>query len=175
MTHRWRLFPKYALLIIALVGGMLVASGMVGSYFAYRESEANLVALQFEKAQGAATRIEQYVQGIDHELSWSALPRVDTGGDPLEARRIEFVKVLRQAPAITEVAWIDPGGREQLRIGRLAMDSVSSGADLSREPKFVQAKAGKTYFGPVYFRKGTEPYMTIARPAAAAAASRWPR
>ena len=29
MTRRWRLFPKYALLIIALVGGMLVASAMI--------------------------------------------------------------------------------------------------------------------------------------------------
>jgi hypothetical protein len=36
------------------------------------------------------------------------------------------VKLLRQAPAITEVAWIDAEGREQLRVSRLAMDSVSS-------------------------------------------------
>ena len=165
MTRRWRLFPKYALLIIALVGGMLVASGIVGSVFAYRESEAHLEALQVEKAQGAATRIEQYVQNIEHQLSWTALPRIDTGGDALEARRIEYFKLLRQAPAITEVAWIDPGGREQLRIGRLAMEAVSSGADMSLEPKFIAARAGKTHLGAVYFRKGTEPYMTIARPA----------
>ena len=30
MTRRWRLFPKYALLIITLVGSMLVASGAIG-------------------------------------------------------------------------------------------------------------------------------------------------
>ena len=54
MTRRWRLFPKYALLIITLVGSMLVASGAIGIYFSWRENEAHLVALQEEKAQNAA-------------------------------------------------------------------------------------------------------------------------
>ncbi len=166
MTRRWRLFPKYALLIIALVTGMTLASGAVGVYFSYRENQDHLIALQDEKAQGAATRIEQYVQDIEHQLSWTMLPRVDAGGgNALEARRIEYLKLLRQAPAITEVVWIDAAGREQLRVSRLAMDAIGSGTDLSNEPKYARAIGAKTWFGPVYFRKGTEPYMTIARPA----------
>ncbi len=165
MIRRWRLFPKYALLIITLVGGMLIASGAIGIYFSYRETEAHLVALQVEKAQSAATRIERYVLDIEHQLSWTALPRMDGGGDALEQRRIEHLKLLRQAPAITEVAWLDGAGREQLRQSRLAMDAVGSGTDLSQEPKFREAVAGRIYYGPVYFRKGTEPYMTISRPA----------
>ncbi|MEP6874562.1 MAG: ATP-binding protein [Burkholderiales bacterium] len=166
MTRRWRLFPKYALLIIALVTGMLLASGAVGIYFSYRQNQDHLSALQDEKAHGAATRIEQYVQDIEHQLSWTALPRIDaSGGDAQEARRIEYLKLLRQAPAITEVVWIDATGREQLRVSRLAMDALGSGTDLSKEPKYARAIGGKTWFGPVYFRKGTEPYMTIARPA----------
>ena len=68
-------------------------------------------------------------------------------------------------PAITEVAWIDPSGHEQLRISRLAMDAISAGVDVSGEPRFTAATRRKTYYGPVYFRKETEPYMTIARPA----------
>jgi GAF domain-containing protein/HAMP domain-containing protein len=163
---RWRLFPKYALLIIALVAGMLLASGAVGIWFSYQENQEHLVALQDEKAQGAANRIEQYIEDIEHQIGWTALPRVDAPGmDPLESRRIEYLKLLRQAPAITEVAWIDGQGREQLRVSRLAMDAVNAGTDVSKDAPFRQASAGKTYFGPVYFRKGTEPYMTIARPA----------
>ena len=73
MTRRWRLFPKYALLIIALVTAMVLASGAVGIYFSHRENQDHLVALQDEKAQGAANRIEQYVQGIEHQLSWTCL------------------------------------------------------------------------------------------------------
>ncbi len=165
MTRRWRLFPKYTLLIMSLVGGLLIASGAIGIYFSWRETEAHLVALQVEKAESAANRIEQYVLDIEHQMSWTALPRTDSEGNPLEQRRIEYLKLLRQTPAITEVAWIDPDGREQLRVSRLAMDAVGSGIDLSREPSFRAASTGRTYWGPVSFRKATEPYMTIARPA----------
>ena len=93
------------------------------------------------------------------------MPRADADGDALEQRRIEYLKLLRQAPAITEVAGSTPTGREQLRISRLAMDAISGGTDLSQEPKFTRGAGRQTYYGPVYFRKGTEPYMTIARPA----------
>jgi HAMP domain-containing protein len=165
MMRRWRLFPKYALLIITVVGGMLVASGAIGVYFSWRETEAHLVALQVEKAQSAATRIEQYILDIAHQLSWTALPRANVDAEALEDRRIEYLKLLRQVPAITEVGWMDSRGREQLRVSRLAMDAISGGTDFSQEAKFRTASAGLVYYGPVYFRKGTEPYMTIARPA----------
>ena len=171
-ARRWRLFPKYALLIIALVGGMLLAASAVSLYFSWRETRQHLVALQVEKAEGAATRIEQYVQGIEQQLGWTALPTLDAGGNPIEGRRIEYLKLLRQVPAITEVAWIDPAGREQLRVSRLAMDTVSAGTDVSKQPRFLAASTGKTWYSPVYFRKDTEPYLTIARPAGPGASPR---
>ena len=166
-SPRWRLFPKYATLIIALVGGVLVASGAISLVFSWREIQDNLVALQAEKAQGAATRIEQYVLDIEHQVSWTAFPLLDAAGDPLEQRRIDYQKLLRQVPAITELVWIGPDGRERLRTSRLAMDALNAGTDLSNEPGFQAARAGKTWYGPVQFRKGTEPYMAIARPAGA--------
>ncbi|MEO8124400.1 MAG: histidine kinase dimerization/phospho-acceptor domain-containing protein, partial [Burkholderiales bacterium] len=164
-TPRWRLFPKYATLIIALVAVVLVANGGISVYFSWREIQTNLVALQEEKAQGAATRIEQYILNIQHQLGWAAFPRMDTAGDPVQQRRIDYLKLLRQAPAITELVWIGADGRERLRVSRLAMDSESSGTDLSNDPAFVAVRAGKNWFGPVHFRKGTEPYMAIAQPA----------
>ena len=163
MTRRWRLFPKYALLISTLVAGMLIASGAISIFFSYRDTEAHLVALQVEKAQSAATRIEQFVLDIEHQLSWTAFPSMNSDSNALEQRRIEYLKLLRQAPPITEVAWLDDAGREQLRVSRLAMDTVRSGTDLSQEIMFREAMEGRVYYGPVYFRKGTEPYMTISR------------
>jgi HAMP domain-containing protein len=165
MTPRWRLFPKYALLIIALVGGLLIASGATSIYFSWRETERNLVDLQAEKAQAAAARIEQYILDIEHQLGWTTLPALDEGSDPFEPRRTEYQKLFRLVPAITEVAWIDPNGREQVRISRVAVNVDGSNDDYSQAAKFKIAKGGSTYYGPVYFRKETEPYMTIARPA----------
>jgi signal transduction histidine kinase len=165
---RWRLFTKYAAFIIALVSAALIASGGVSLFFSYRENQEHLVTLQREKALAAATRIEQYIQDIEHQLGWTALPQVGAGANPAEQRRYEYLKLLRQAPAITEVAWIDASGREQLRVSRLAMDVVGAGTDYAGDARFVEAKGGKTWYSPVYFRKETEPYMTIARPAGGA-------
>jgi signal transduction histidine kinase len=165
---RRRLFTKYAAFIIALVSAALVASGGVSLYFSYRENQEHLVTLQREKALAAATRIEQYIQDIEHQLGWTALPQVGAGANPAEQRRFEYLKLLRQAPAITEVAWIDASGREQLRVSRLAMDVVGAGIDYAGEARFLEAKGGKTWYSPVYFRKETEPYMTISRSAGGA-------
>ena len=165
MAIRLRLFAKYAALIVALVGGALVASGAISLYFAYGESRQALLALQREKADAAAYRIEQYVRGIEHELGWTALPRVQEGSSAAEQRRIEFLKLLRQAPQITEAVWIDRDGEEQVRVSRLAMDALAASTNLKNDPRVVGSKEGRTYFGPVTFRKDTEPYMAIARAA----------
>ena len=124
---RWKLFPKYTALILALVTVLLVSSGGVGLYFSWRELQDHVVSLQVEKAQAAATRIEQYILDIEQQVSWTALPGVDAGGDPAEQRRFDYIKLLRQAQAITEATWIDGQGQEKLRISRLAMDMVGGG------------------------------------------------
>ncbi|MCC7081394.1 MAG: HAMP domain-containing protein [Burkholderiales bacterium] len=165
MIPRSRLFAKYAALIVALVVAALLASAASSLYFAYRENQAHLIALQREKAGAAAMRIERYILDIVHQLGWTALPHIATNVDPLDQRRFEYLKLLRQVPAITEAAWIDPAGREQLRVSRLAMDVSGAGADLSADPRFLETRRGKTWYSQVYFHKETEPYMTIARPA----------
>ena len=88
----------------------------------------------------------------------------------LEQRRSDYLRLLRQAPAITEVSYLDAAGREQLRISRLAMNVVGSGVDFSQRPEVpASPKPGKTYFSPVYFRNESEPYMTHRHRRAAAA------
>lgn len=168
MTPRWRLVTKYAAFIILLVTAALLASGVLNLYFSYRENQEHLVALQREKAIAAANRIEQYIVDIEHQLGWTALPQAVIGGNAVEQRRFEYLKLLRQVPAITEVAWLDPSGREQVRVSRLAMDVVGAGTDYSGDARFRIASADKIWFSAVYFRKETEPYMTISRPAGGA-------
>ncbi len=69
---------------------------------------------------------------------------------------------MRQAPAITALSYIDSHGKEQIAVSRLEPDSIASGKDFSADPRFVRAVADKIWFGPVEFRRGSEPYMTIA-------------
>jgi hypothetical protein len=77
-------------------------------------------------------------------------------------RHIEYRRLLRRELAITELRYLDASGKEQLHVSRLGMDKVGSGDGFSSAPEFLQAKAGKTYHGPVYFRRGAEPYMSIS-------------
>ena len=165
MIPRRRLFTKYFALIVALVSGALIASSTISLYFSYEESQRALTALQREKAVAAAYRIEQYIRAIEHEIGWTTLPRAIETMSLTDQRRIEYLKLLRQAPAITEIAWIDREGLEQLRVSRLAMDQVGGTRSFASDPRFMVPQKGGTYFGPVYFRKETEPYMTIARAA----------
>ncbi len=160
MKPRSHLFRKYAVLFVALVSGALLASGLLDLYFAYRENEAVLVRLQREKAEAAASRIDQFIRAIEAQIGWTTQGVFAPQGTPLDRR--SFDALLKQAPSITEASYLDAAGKEQLRVSRLGMDVVGSQVDYSTEPKFLEAKSGKTYFGPVYFREESEPYMTIA-------------
>jgi signal transduction histidine kinase len=159
---RGSLFRKYAILFVALVSGALLVSGLLETFFSYRENRDALVALEQEKALGAAATIQQFVKGVEQQIGWTTQPPIVAPAAAMEQRRSDYFRLLRQVLAVTEVSYIDPRGLEQLRVSRLAMDVVGSKTDYSQDPRFIQPKAGRAYFSPVYFRKESEPYMTIA-------------
>jgi signal transduction histidine kinase/HAMP domain-containing protein len=159
---RGRLFRKYVVVFIVLVGGALLTSGLVQMYFSFQEHKLALLGVQREKAEAAAGTIEQFVREVERQMGWLTQAPWGDRAVPLDQRRLDSLRLLRQVPAITEISHLDPSGREQLRVSRLAMDVLGSGTDFSHDARFVQARTRKTYFSPVYFRKESEPYMTIA-------------
>ena len=166
-VYRGRLFRKYFLSVLALVCGVLLASGGISVYFSYQQNKSALASLQHEKAVAAASRIEQFIRQIEQQLGFAALPQL--GADGMEQRRIEFLKLLRQVPAVTDIVQISPAGEEVLSVSRLAMDVAGSSKNRSKDPAFLGARPGQTWYGPVYFRKETEPYMAIAQRSGGAA------
>ncbi|HEX9748849.1 MAG TPA: ATP-binding protein [Methylomirabilota bacterium] len=161
MARRRRLFWKYVVFFSLLVTVALLASGLIEIYFSYQESKVVLSALQREKAQAAAVRIEGFITEIERQMGWVIQPRA-VAAVPLEQRRFDFYRLQRQEPPITEIRYIDPAGREQVQISRLAMEVFGSNIDLSADPRFTEARAHRIYRGPVYFRKESEPYMAIS-------------
>ena len=136
--------------------------GLIEIYFSYQENKSALIRIQREKAGATSSKIEQFINEIERQIGWTIQPQWSARAESLEQRRFDYLRLLRQVPAVTEVSYLDPEGKEQLRVSRLAMDVVGSQADFSKEPKFVRATSGKTYFSPVYFRKESEPYLTMA-------------
>jgi signal transduction histidine kinase len=159
-TIRSRLFFKYVALFVAVVGAALLSNGIFEVFFYYREHKASLIRIQHEQAEAAAAKISQFIKEIESQLGWTT--QLPWSAGSIEQRRFDALRLLRQVPAITELAQIDSAGKERLRVSRLAMDVVDSGLDLSQDPKFAEAVAHKVYYGPVYFRRESEPYMTLS-------------
>jgi signal transduction histidine kinase len=157
---RSRLFTKYVALFVAVVGVALASNGIFEVFFYYREHKASLIRIQHEQAEAAAAKISQFIKEIESQLGWTT--QLPWSAGSIEQRRFDALRLLRQVPAITELAQVDSTGKERLRVSRLAMDVVDSGLDLSKDPKFTEAVAHKVYYGPVYFRRESEPYMTLA-------------
>src|SRR5215831_3959512 len=155
-----RLFRKYAAIFVGAVCLALVINGAFEMWFSYQEERALLVQIQLGQAESAASKISQFVDEIETQMAWvTPLP---WNAITFEEWRFDVVRMLRQAPAVTEVAQLDAAGREKFRISRHAIDVIESHVDYSRDPVFVQAMANKVYYGPVYLVEGSEPHMTIA-------------
>src|SRR6266511_791984 len=157
---RRRLFTKYVALFVAVVCVALLSNGIFDVFFYYQEHKTSLIRIQREQAEAAAAKIGQFIKEIESQLGWTT--QLPWSAGSIEQRRFDALRLLRQVPAITELAQLDATGKERLRVSRLAMDVVASGADLSNDPKFTEAVARKVYYGPVYFRRESEPYMTLA-------------
>src|SRR5260221_1426757 len=157
---RGGLFGKYVGLVGVVVCVALLSNGTFDVFFYYQEHKASLIRIQREQAEAAAAKIGQFIKEIEGQLGWTT--QLPWSAGSLQARRFDALRLLRQVPAITELSQIDSTGKERLRVSRLAMDVVDSGLDLSKDPKFTEAVAHKVYYGQVYFRRESEPYMTIA-------------
>jgi signal transduction histidine kinase len=157
---RARLFAKYLALVVGIVSVPLLASGAFQIWSSYQDHKTSLTSLQREQAVAAAARIGQFIKEIEGQIGSVSL--LAGAANTVEQRRLAMRVLLRQVPAITELAAVGADGSEQLRISRLVMDEIGSNADLSGEAKFIGAIARKVYYGPVYFRGESEPYMTMA-------------
>jgi len=154
------LFAKYVLFFLAVVGVALVTYSTFEIGFFYRDRHTALFRIQHEQAETAAAKIGDFVEGIKSQLDWTThSPWITL----LPDRRLELWRlVLHRVPAIADLTLVDANGREQLRVSRTILDEVGSHTDWSNQAEFHEAVAHSTYYGSVYFRGGSEPYMTIA-------------
>src|SRR6266850_1271314 len=162
--RRGRLVRDYFFISVLLIGGGLITSGLVEIYFRYLESREQLAAVQKEVATGAAVKIERFVQEIHNTLKGATKSREIAPKGLTTEFRFELEKLLLIAPAVTEALALDENGAIRVQASRLRTVLPEAKRDLSTAPPFLTAKQGKSYFGPVHFVRGSEPYMTIAVP-----------
>ena len=162
--RRERLLRDYFLISVLLIGGGLITSGLVEIYFRYHESREQLALQQKEVASGAAFKIEHFVQEIHNVLKGATKSRDIAPRGLTEDFRFELEKLLLIAPAITDAVALNEQGLIQVQASRLRTVLPEAKKNLTTLEAFKHARQGKSYFGRVYFVRGSEPYMTIAVP-----------
>jgi signal transduction histidine kinase/CheY-like chemotaxis protein len=162
MGSLWRgqLFRKYLIFFIAVTGLMLLLSSLVSAYFAFQGQQQALIRLQESEAKAAAQRITQFITEIESQLGWAT--HLPLTGPDVSQQHFDARRLLRQVPAVMEIGLVDADGRERLRASRLQMDTVDSKADFSADPRFRNAIQSRVSYGAVYFRRETEPFMTLS-------------
>jgi signal transduction histidine kinase len=156
--RRTRLFRRYAVVIVAVVGGALVLSSSIQLLSSYGDSREAVGRLERAYAATAAERITSFIQKNETLVTGSSRA---LGSATTDQQRLEFLRPLLTLAEITEVTYLDSSGRETLRLSRLDLEGGRL-IDFSNDPKFIEPRNGKTYFSPVYFRSESEPYLTIA-------------
>ena len=162
MRVQGTLFRKYVLVFVTVIGSMLIVRGLIEVFISYRDNKAAIVRLQKGESGNRCPSHRAFHSrdpGADRVGLASHLHVARAGGG---AASIGFP--LAPAPGPIRCRGQPPGCDRQgtTRVSRLDVDEVGSQKDYSTDPKFLGAMTGRIYFGPVYFRNESEPYMTLS-------------
>jgi len=189
-ARRGRLFRKYTIVFVGLVAGLLLAGGLVETYFSFRQNQDAWLRLERAEARPAAASIKQSLASAEMQLESTAgaqmRPELSGSGMPLgppeESAQAQHQQWLTAIPGATQLSFLDSMGKEELRISSSKPDVIGSGVDHSRDVAFLVASSNRVYYGPVYLlaaapsgpesdtlvkpmpeeRGVVDPYMTIA-------------
>jgi hypothetical protein len=156
---RSRLFTKYVALFVAVVGVALLSNGIFEVFFYYRELQGGPDPIQHEQAEAAAAKIGQFIKEIESQLGWSPVAVVSQAR--FRKSPVDALRLLKRVPAITEGAARFHRQEERLRVSRSPWMWWTV-VPISPRIRSSKAVAHKVYYGPVYFRRRSEPYMTLS-------------
>ena len=97
--------PRHSSGLVSLV---LLINGSLNVWFSYNEAKDAAIRLQREKAEAAAQRIEEFIAEIERQIGWTTATQ--WASSPIEQRRFDYGRLLRQVPAITELIQLDGKG-----------------------------------------------------------------
>ena len=149
---RRTLFWKYAAYFAGLVSALLIVSGALGGYFAYREAVAALDDLQRAKAYFAATEITNFMRRLQDAVHATVAKFYTTAPVDVDDLRIELVALLRHHLPISELHWV--GRRRRREIRRIAADGREQPPQLVRRSAIQRGSRGVALRRACLFPKG---------------------
>jgi adenylate cyclase len=151
------LFAKYVFSLVGLVLFVLAVNSAIETYFVYRETQAALVDAMAEKAETTVSRVQQFVDETERQISW-----VTAGSRRPDQRREDYQLLLRQVPAVNQVYQAGRDGRAQLRVSRstIAVIEPNNARDFSRDITANDASSKSLWSGETRF-EGGQPIMYV--------------
>jgi class 3 adenylate cyclase/HAMP domain-containing protein len=156
----WRLreglFAKYVIYLVGLVVFVLAVNGALEAWISYRGTKATLTDAMSEKADATARRIEQSISDLERQISWVTR----ASASKLEDHRADYIQLLNQVPAVSQLTRLNGSGRELLRVSRTNI-VYNSGLDFSRDARFTETLARGFNYAPAEV-SGSRPWMSIS-------------
>jgi len=150
------LFAKYVVSLVGLVVFVLAVNGLTETWINYRATKTTLTDAMSEKADATAKRIDQAASELERQISWVTRASATTLAD----HRADYLQLLNQVAAVSQIVLVDGQGRELLRVSRTAV-AENSGADFSRDLRFTDTVARRVSYSAAAF-EGSQPVMSIS-------------
>ena len=109
---------KLVLPALLLVCSAVLIKSAVDVWQTWQQTEALMAQLQREKAE-VRRPTHRILRGRARSARLGGWRIAKLAKLPVDQRRFDYVRLLRQVPAITELAQLDGEGREQLKVSRL--------------------------------------------------------
>jgi signal transduction histidine kinase/CheY-like chemotaxis protein len=156
-----RIAQRYFGALAGLATTGFVAFALVEGIAGYRETVAQISALQQAECRISAARIASFLEVIETQirevasLPWSSslLSRAD--------QQEEFHRLLKLNPAILELRSLDADGRETLYVSRVNPDRITGLPGAPAAAASPLRKAALNY-SEAYFADGSEPYVSLS-------------
>ena len=157
---RRSLFLKYFFTLFVAVVVPLFLGAISDAWFVYRDQRLQLNALLQAEAWSAADRIQTFIDGISDQIGWVVqFPWTEDEDDP---HKIDAERLLQQVPAIVSITLVDQTGTERAFVSRLGLNRIGRGVNMAADRAVLGARASQVWYGPVLYRRDSEPYMVIA-------------
>jgi len=155
--RRRGLFGKYVASFVGLVVFVLAINAAGEMWYSYQATKTALARALSDKAETAASRVEQFFAELERQVNWATRASAVT----LDQHRNDYASLLQQLPAVDQLLYLDGDGREQLKVSR-ETTVYGGGADHGRDTLFHAAGLERISLGAVEFRGHSEPTMKIA-------------
>jgi class 3 adenylate cyclase/HAMP domain-containing protein len=158
---RRSLFRKLFVAFLVLVFGALLTSSLVDLLFTYQGNQAALKRLQTKETVTAAASIRQFLDDIEAQITGAVRPLWSMGADDLEQRQDAYFGLLRVAPAISQVSYLDASGNRLLKLSRVTVNEAAGPAERYEQEASERAGADEPYRSRVDFLDDSEPHAWI--------------